>query len=231
LYDEAFSQLGERYYPGTVPQFENTPYVLLVTHTATTEERLTDMVRIFIRSLPHEDNDVFSLPHPETLERITETTFLYSLFDAYTNKTQIPVSIADGIIVPHSEYVEILTLLETYLYSLGKLYTITGNAGSGHISIVTLFDQKSTTYEKDLDAYTKKIFSYVQKYKGGISASGGEGLMRTPLLPYVYNEMTLSIFKDIKHAWDPLLILNGGKKISTTSNYLREHLSRTYKEN
>lgn len=228
LYDEAFSQLSKRYYDGLAPHFENTPYTLLISHTATSEEKLHSLVRTFKRSLPIDESRLLFIEDKHKVDKITEKTFLYSLFDSYTKKTQTPVSLADGIIVDPKDYTPLLSLLEPYLYSLGKLYTITGNAGSGHIAIVTLFDQKSPRYERDLDSYRETIYSYVQNFKGGISASGGEGIIRAPFLSYCYNEATLSIFKEIKDAWDPTGILNSGKKLSMSLNYLAEHLSREY---
>jgi FAD/FMN-containing dehydrogenase len=228
LYDEAFRELSRRYYPEILPETANTPYTLLVTHTAPTKEKLLTAVHHFKKLLGVNEYDLASLPNQGRLDHITEYKYLYSLFDAYTKKTQTPVALADGIIVPMDNYVALLDLLEQYLYSLGRLYTVTGNVASGHISVITLFDQRSPTYEKELAHYTETIASYVQKYKGSLSAAGGEGIVRSALLMYIYNDVTLGIFKDIKNAWDPLSVLNPGKKLGTSLHYLKEHLARTY---
>lgn len=227
FYDEAFSELVKRYYPKILPHNEKVPYTLLVTHRATTEAKAVALSEAFIRSLPVTQKSI-TIKTNEKMERLTEKKFLYSLFDAYTKKAQTPISVADGIIVEKENYKNLLTRIDSYLYSLGKLYTITGNIGSGHISVVTLFDQKSPHYAMELTDYTQTIFSYVQEYNGGISASGGEGLSRTPFLSYVYNEAARSIFKEIKDAWDPLLILNPDKKITISPNYLKERLKQVY---
>jgi D-lactate dehydrogenase (cytochrome) len=128
--------------------------------------------------------------------------------------------------VPHHSYTQILEEIEGYIYSTGKLYVITGNIASGHLSVITLFDPQSQNYEQEVDAYSQAMFTYVKKYKGGISAEGGEGIARTPFVPFIYNEQTIAIFTKIKNAWDPLLILNPGKKIGTTLTYLHNHLTR-----
>ncbi|MBP6949034.1 MAG: hypothetical protein KBB50_03120, partial [Candidatus Pacebacteria bacterium] len=130
------------------------------------------------------------------------------------------------LIVSNTKYALVLEELETYLYSTGKLYVITGNAGSGHISVTTLFNPLSLTYEQEIENYTQTIFTIIKKYKGGISAKDGEGVSRTPYLPFVYNEATVDIFKKIKEAWDPLHIFNPGKKLGITLNYSKEHLTR-----
>lgn len=229
FYDEAFSELVKRYYPNILPHNEKVPYTLLVTHRGKTEALAQSMSQMFIRSLPVAQKSI-TIKTNEKMERLTEKKFLYSLFDAYTKKTQTPISVADGLIVSSENYKDLLTRIDSYLYSLGKLYTITGNIGSGHISVVTLFDQKSPQYAMELTDYTQTIFSYVQEYKGGISASGGEGLSRTPFLSYVYNEATRSIFKEVKDAWDPFSILNPDKKITISQNYLKERLKQVYEE-
>lgn len=226
LYDEGFMQLAERYHPALVPSFTDTAYVLLVTHTAHDKEKLHHTVSNFRSSLPVEDYLLKTLHGTSTLSRITETSFLLSLFDSYTNKTQIAITTGGGMIVPLHDIQFFLEDVEEYLNSLGRLYIITGNIGSGHISVSTLFDPRSKNYDEDLFHYTQSLFSLVKNYKGGISAVSGEGLARTPYLSYIYNDAMLSLFKKIKNIWDPLSILNPGKKGDVSTHYLQQHLKR-----
>lgn len=224
MYDEAFMQLSDRYHKTLVPFFPETPYVLLVTHNAQDKEKLHHTVRTFRLSLPIEDYLIKTIEDRKLLDRITSGEYLFSLGESYTNNTLTPICSGDGITVTKLQIPALLQQLEEYLNSLGRLYFITGNVGSGHLSVITLFDPKGLTYEEDILLYTNKIFSIVKEYGGGISAVGGEGITRTPFLSYVFNDKTLVIFKKIKEIWDPLLILNSGKKISITTNYLKQHL-------
>lgn len=230
LYDATFMQLSERYHPTLVPFFIDTDYVLLVTHTASDKEKLNHTVRTFKVSLPVEEHFLKVIDSRKTLERITDPQFLFTLYSTYTNSTLTPITSGDGLIVTPDLTPALLEDLEDYLDSLGKLYTITGNIGSGHISAITLFDPFSKTYDNDIHFYTKNIFSLLKKYDGGISAISGEGLARTPFLSYIYSDATLSVFKKIKEVWDPLLILNPGKKQGITANYLHQHLKRNIRE-
>jgi FAD/FMN-containing dehydrogenase len=68
------------------------------------------------------------------------------------------------------------------------------------------------------------IFKLLTKYKGSISAIGGDGITKAPYISYKYNDTVISIFKEIKKAWDPLGILNPGKKIGTSFSYLQKHI-------
>ncbi len=230
LYDLGFMQLAEKYHPGVVPFFLDTPYVLLVTHSSLDKEKLHHTLHTFKKDLPVEDYLIRTIDTNETFNRITDVEFLYSLGNTYTNNTFIPFGSTNGLIVTIPQITPLLTQLEEYLDSLGKLYMITGNIGSGHISVTTLFDPRSRLYADEVLSYTKNIFSLVKNYDGGISAVGGEGLIRTPFLSYVYNDATLTVFKKIKDVWDPLSILNPGKKLGTTTSYLQQHLKQPPRE-
>lgn len=230
LYDLAFMQLAEKYYRGVVPFFLDTPYVLLVTHTSNNKEKLHHMVHTFRKALPVEEYLMKTVDDQNIVERVTDIEFLHSLGKHYTNNTFTSIGSADGLIVTLPQITPFLTQLEEYLDSVGKLYMITGNIGSGHISVTTLFDPRSRMYDDEILSYTKTIFSLLKNYNGGMSARGGEGLMRTPFLSYIYNDAALTVFKKIKDVWDPLSILNPGKKLGTSTSYLQQHLKRPTRE-
>jgi FAD/FMN-containing dehydrogenase len=224
LCDEAFMQLGERYASLSAPLFHNTPYVLLVTHTGSDKEKVHHAARALRSSFKEHESIIQTIDVRESLEHLTDPSFLFSLFSSYTNHTHIPLSAADGLIVTLQQIPLLLAELEDYLNSLGRLYTITGNIGSGHISVITLFDPHSKNYINETIAYSKKIFSLLKKYNGGMSAVHGEGIARTPFLSAIYNDATLSLFKTIKTIWDPLSVLNPGKKQDISLSYLEQHL-------
>jgi FAD/FMN-containing dehydrogenase len=230
LYDLGFMQLSEKYHRGVVPFFLDTPYVLLVTHTSLDREKLHHTVKTFRKAIPVEEYLMKTIDDQRVVERISNIEFLHSLGSEYTNNTFVPIGSADGLIVTLPQVAPFLTELEEYLDSLGKLYMITGNIGSGHISVTTLFDPRSRLYDDEILSYTKTIFSLLKKYNGGISAIGGEGLLRTPYLSYIYSEATLAVFRKIKDVWDPLSILNPGKKIGTSTSYLQQHIKHPARE-
>lgn len=226
LYDSTFTELVDRYHLHTVPSFTDASYTLCVSFFGNNEEELKSLMRTFLRALPIDAETVVCYENNYFIDRVIDPSFLSSLFHSYTQDSHTPITTCEGIIVPLHAYTKILEELENYLYSTGKLYVISGNAGSGHLSIITLFDPKSRLYEQEIDVYTQTIFNYVKKYKGGISALGGDGITRTPYVPFIYNEATIEIFNKIKKAWDPLLVFNPGKKIGTTLTYLHNHITR-----
>lgn len=226
MYDSTFMELTDRYHLNRIPQFPEALYTLTVSFYGDDLEKLNSTRNVFVRALGVTEHELAFYDDNRFVERIFDKSFLYSLLSSYTQDAYIPVTSASGIIIPHHHYVSTLHEIEEYLYSTGKLYVITGNVASGHISVVTLFDPQSRSYESDLENYTQHIFSIVKKNKGGISGEDGEGLAKIPYVPFIYNEAMMEVFKKIKHAWDPLNILSPGKKLSITKQYLKEHLLR-----
>jgi FAD/FMN-containing dehydrogenase len=230
MYDQAFMQLADKYYPTLVPFFPDTPCTLLVTHAALDKEKLHQTLRTFRHALPVEEHFLKKIDDEHSVNKITNPDFVHDLTNAYTNNTLTQYGVADGLIVTIPQVPAFLTELEDYLNSLGNLYVITGNVGSGHLSVITLFDPRSRNYDNDTISYSKKIFSLLKKYNGGISTVQGEGLIRAPYLSYVYSDAALAVFKKIKDIWDPLSILNPGKKFGVTTTYLQQHTKRPARE-
>ncbi len=226
LYDATVMHLADRYHPTLVPFFKDAHFVLLATHTSDNTEKLHQITTVFKKTIARILTDI-ETQETDSFTTISEPHFLHSLYELYTNATLTPISVADGIIIDIEHVPSFLEEAEDYLDSLGNLYTITGNIGSGHMGITALFDPNSKAYDISIADYSRRIFSIVKKYNGGISASGGEGLSRTPFIPGIYGDATVAIFKKIKDAWDPLSILNPGKKIGTTTHYLSQHIKRT----
>lgn len=226
LYDSTCMELAERYYPGSTPPFPDARYVLAVSFFGNSKVEVDANVRTYLKSLSLQEDQLFIYQDTSFIEKISNPSFLFSLLETYTQGSHSPVSICDGLIVSASDYTALLDDLENYLYSIGKLYVITGNSGSGHLSVVTLFDPYSPLYEQDIENYSQTIFTMLKKYNGGMSGRSGEGIGRTPYLPIFYNEATIKVFTNIKSAWDPLSILNPGKKIGITTTYIRNHLMR-----
>jgi FAD/FMN-containing dehydrogenase len=224
LYDGTFMELVDRYHYEITPSFPDANYVLVCTYYNNDREALHQEVRNFSNPLPALISPVAVFDDKRFVERITDFSFTLSLCDAYTQGSYVPCTFGNGIIVPIHNYGALIEDLADYVETLGKMFIITGNVGSGHLSIITLFDPQSPTYKDELARYTKALFTYAKKYKGGISAIDGDGLTRSQFLSYIYNEQANNIFKKIKTVWDPLSILNPGKKISLPARYLEERL-------
>jgi FAD/FMN-containing dehydrogenase len=225
MYDETFATHAEKINPHLITKPQSAPYYLLTSFRGSDQNKLRSQVSSFINTLPF-NGEGYIRSDSETKLTIPLPSFLSTMMNSYTKNTYTTIPIATGIITTHEHYSDLLIELEKYLVSSGKLYTITGYAGSYHISISILFDPKSLAYEKDILDITNDIYAIVKKYKAGISATGGDGMARTPYLSFLYNEATFTIFRKVKEVWDPLSIFNPSKKLNVTTDYLYKHTRR-----
>lgn len=224
MYDETFQNLTDRYHPGLLPIFLETPYVLIVIHKDNDKKRLRDTVKSFKSELHIPEHLIKSSDDEQKFLRIMSYEFLHATAMTYSKGALVPLSSTEGGVVKINELPRYIQEVASYVHKGGKVSTLTGYVGSGHLAVTTLIDPYGKLYAEDITSHQDYIFSLLKKYKGGLSATGGDGLSRTPYLSYIYNETTLSVFGRIKKAWDPLSILNPGKKVNISLTYLNKHL-------
>lgn len=222
MFDETFRKFTDSYHPGLLEErLPVTFCTLLVTLKDNDLEVLSKRIHMLLKAVPG-DNSLYTI-NEDTASRIITEEFLHSLFQNYFKGTHMLATSAEGIIVLPSVYSDCIESLDDTLGLSGRMYTITGFAGSGHIAVTSAFDTRSLSYEHDLNTYREDMFTIVRKYKGGISAVGGDGLERTSSLSYVYNEAARTLFKEIKACWDPQAIFNPSKKQYISKEYLTQH--------
>jgi FAD/FMN-containing dehydrogenase len=227
IFDATTRKLIDMFHPLLIQEsVPGSPVYLLVTVRDNDEHILKNRIAALCKALPG-----CTTPPHEVLERsvgkLTSRTLLHELLRNYSKGSQMVATAAEGIIVSPHIYAEALHELDEELGKHGRMYTLTGYVGSGHIALTTLFDANSLSYESDLQEYRETIGALVQSWKGGLSATGGDGLERTAALPFVFNEATRDVFKKLKAAWDPFSIFNPSKKILITKDYLVKHAART----
>lgn len=227
LFDSTFRKLANTFNPNLLDELlPPSPLYLLLALRDNEKHVLAQRVSTLLKALPSHDGHMRELDEKKS-SKLMSYAFLHSLFTNYSKGTHMVATSGQGIIVPSRSYGECIAAIDEALEKTGKLYMITGYAGSGHISVSTAFDSQSLSYEQDLQSYREDLFSIVEAFKGGISATGGDGLERTAALPTIYNEATLLVFKKLKEAWDPMSIFNPSKKIHISKNYLVQHALRS----
>ncbi len=116
---------------------------------------------------------------------------------------------------------ELNKILDTYDIT----YTIAGHAGDGNFHIIPLMDFSRTDISKIILELGEKVYSLVLSYGGSITAEHNDGIIRTPYLEQMYGEKIYNIFKQVKNIFDPKNILNPGKKVGGTKEYLVSHIA------
>jgi FAD/FMN-containing dehydrogenase len=69
---------------------------------------------------------------------------------------------------------------------------------------------------------SEKVYALVARYHGSITGEHNDGIIRTPYVPSMFNEEVVRLFNETKKIFDPLNILNPGKKVAGT----REDIAR-----
>ena len=70
----------------------------------------------------------------------------------------------------------------------------------------------------------EKVYRLVAKYKGSITGEHNDGIVRTPYLPLMFSPRMIELFAEVKKIFDPLGILNPGKKVAGTVENIRRSM-------
>jgi len=116
---------------------------------------------------------------------------------------------------------ELNKILDTYDIT----YTIAGHAGDGNFHIIPLMDFSKKDISKIILELGEKVYTLVLSYGGSITAEHNDGIIRTPYVEQMYGEKMYDIFKQVKNIFDPKNILNPGKKVGGTKEYLVSHIA------
>jgi FAD/FMN-containing dehydrogenase/Fe-S oxidoreductase len=123
-----------------------------------------------------------------------------------------PVALFDDIAVPPDRLASVLFRIQTILRQHDLTWTLDSFAGDGRLRFRPLLDLSDPGDRDKLEPLATRIYDVVLDAGGTVSASQALGLARTQFLRKQAGEL-LSIFREIKDAFDPLDQLNPGKVI------------------
>ncbi len=155
----------------------------------------------------------------------TNYEHMRSALTSYAQGSFIPSFTTTGLLVPISSLGKVLEEIDAYHAAKRLMYCVSGNPGSGHISVITLIPETPASFPEKVIETTKDLFLIIKKYNGGIGAVSGDGLVGTPFLPLFYSETIRNIFTQVKQIWDPHNIFNPGKKQDLTLNYVQDRIT------
>lgn len=101
------------------------------------------------------------------------------------------------------------------IYAIGEKYGFKvpcfGHAGDGNIHVNVMVDGSDDMQLAKGHAAIEDIFKMVVEMGGTLSGEHGIGTSKAPFMGIAFSDEELTLFKDIKKAFDPNLILNPGK--------------------
>lgn len=117
----------------------------------------------------------------------------------------------EDISVPRSKLPEALSRI----YEIGDRYGFKvpcfGHAGDGNIHVNVMVDGSNPQELEDGHKAIEEIFELVVDMGGTLSGEHGIGTSKAPFMSIAFSDEELSLFRDIKQAFDPNNILNPGK--------------------
>jgi FAD/FMN-containing dehydrogenase len=132
----------------------------------------------------------------------------------------------DDFVVPPDSYPEFLPRLEKLLGEYDLIYTIAGHVGNGNFHIIPLMDLSKDDAHKVILELSPKVYDLVMEYGGSTTGEHNDGIIRTPYLSHMFGSDMMKLFEETKRIFDPLNILNPGKKVGGTFKDIEQDMIR-----
>ena len=134
----------------------------------------------------------------------------------------------DDVIVQPEKLPEFFPALYAILdqYKKRMTFAVGGHVGDGNMHIYTLVDPKDPHLDQMIMEVSDKVYDLVIRLGGSITAEHNDGIIRTPYLEKMYGDKIYDLFKQVKKIFDPKNILNPGKKVNGTKDYISTHLAK-----
>lgn len=134
----------------------------------------------------------------------------------------------DDICVKPEYLPEFMPKLEKILKEYKLIYTIAGHAGNGNFHIIPLMDLDSPFGGDLILEISDKVYTLVKEYNGTITAEHNDGIIRTPYLSQMFGDEIVTLFQKTKDIFDPQNILNPGKKVGGSKDFIKSHIAKAH---
>jgi glycolate oxidase len=122
-----------------------------------------------------------------------------------------PNKLGEDITVPRSAIPEVVQRLRAISAKYGLPIAIFGHAGDGNLHPNILFDKRQPDQWARAEQMVAEVFGASLAVGGTLSGEHGVGVLKQPYLERALGPLSIEVQRNIKHALDPLNILNPGK--------------------
>jgi FAD/FMN-containing dehydrogenase len=133
----------------------------------------------------------------------------------------------DDLVVDPDVYPQFLPELDALLEAHPFTFTIAGHVGNGNFHIFPLVDLSKQEVRDEIIALNAQVYDLVLKYGGSITGEHNDGIIRTPFVKQMFGDEMYALFEETKRIFDPLNILNPGKKVGGTVDDIRNSMMHT----
>ncbi|PQO29728.1 FAD-binding oxidoreductase [Bremerella cremea] len=123
-----------------------------------------------------------------------------------------PLPFVEDVAVPPTQMPTFLAKVQDIMKRHETIASIFAHAAHGHLHVRPLLNMADPNDLVKLERIADEIYEELFQIQGSISGESGDGISRTPYLPRQYGPV-YDLFGRIKHLFDPLGILNPGKKV------------------
>ncbi|MCP5050846.1 MAG: FAD-binding protein [bacterium] len=122
-----------------------------------------------------------------------------------------PKKINEDIVVPSGKIPDTVDYINGLSEEYGIMIPMFGHFGDGNIHTNLMVDPSDEEEMKRAEIILDKILRYVISVKGTITGEHGVGISKKPFMKYQFTDVEMTLFKNIKKAFDPENLLNPGK--------------------
>ncbi len=133
----------------------------------------------------------------------------------------------EDTIVPIDHYGEFLAALEVILGEYNMTYTYAGHIGDGSIRLVPLCNMEAPDAADHIMELSRRVYDLVFAFGGSMSVDHNDGLIRTMFLERMYGKEMVALFAQVKELFDPLNIMNPGKKVEGDAAFAKAHIVKS----
>ncbi len=152
-----------------------------------------------------------------------------SVFITDSKEQSKPIPLIKDAYVPVENCATFLDSVDSLLEKISnKPYIVWGQAGSGLISVMQMFDISTVGDKQKMFKLLDQYYSLVAESGGSVAGAHAEGRLQASQNYKVLTEEVIQINKAIKKIFDPYNMLNPGVKVGTSAEDLKQILRSSY---
>jgi FAD/FMN-containing dehydrogenase len=160
----------------------------------------------------------------QLLWKVREST---SMLLAHNEGMQHPTPLTDAA-VPLDRIREFIEALYAMLKDIGIQPALWGHIGEADITLQPMLNMTQVGDRQKAFRFFSEYHKLVISYGGTISASSGDGRLRTPFLEQMYGTELYALLQKLKQIFDPYATLNPGVKFGTSLDDVKGALRVDY---
>ncbi len=221
-------KLGISFLPELGMIFKGMPKLVILVNCAGNNQtevknKINNLSTLFVKYKNIKTRKVFSAAEADKYWTIRRDSFAL-LREHFQNKRTAPF--IDDVVVPVTVLPKFLPKITEILDRNKLIYNMHGHAASGNFHIIPLLTAGDSLNKDLIMKVSDEVYSLVIDMHGSITGEHNDGIIRTPFLSQMYSPKIINIFQEIKNIFDPKNILNPGKKVGGSKEYIKSHLAK-----